>query len=157
MQSKTTILSFWLCFSLTIAYGQNEDWNILEIPENLLENAHTVYRLMDIHFSMEDNGNATLNERSVVTLLNDKSRKNIQYVFYDNSSKIKDFDAELLGADGTSIRKIKKSEIKDQSAISSGTIYSDSRIKIVEINHGAYPYTIKVRDQEAKKGCNDVS
>ncbi|MBA4054721.1 MAG: hypothetical protein C0490_08425, partial [Marivirga sp.] len=46
-------------------------------------------------------------------------------------------------AEGNQIKKLKQSEITDQSSISGYTLYDDSRIKHADLSQSTYPYTVE--------------
>ena len=56
--------------------------------------------------------------------------------------KIKSFSGEIYNASGERVKKIKNSDINDASAVSGGTLYADSRQKILHFSCNNYPYTI---------------
>ncbi len=63
-------------------------------------------------------------------------------VNYDKLSKITNFKATVYDANGTLIRKLKSSEIYDQSAFD-GSLYSISRYKSADLTQNVYPYTVE--------------
>ncbi|MEO0873065.1 MAG: DUF3857 domain-containing protein, partial [Bacteroidota bacterium] len=82
-------------------------------------------------------------ERKRITILNEDSKANLFYVFYNDENKILDLDADIYDMSGKQIRKVKKSEIRDEAAVGGGTIYSDQRVKYIELNHAQYPYVLE--------------
>lgn len=64
-------------------------------------------------------------------------------IYYDDFTRVKKLKVTLYDALGRKIRKISKKEIRDYSAVSGGTLYSDSRVKYVDASYGIYPYTVE--------------
>lgn len=134
-------LLFLLCPCL--APAQNEpSLNASLIPENLLENADAVVRSQEITFEVSAPDEAIFKEKCVVTLLNNKSSHNELRLFYDSFNKIGRIRGSLYDAAGNFIRNAEKKEIEDRSAINGFSIYEDNRVRILDVNHDRYPYTV---------------
>ncbi len=145
MLLRLSILSFLLSLFLpnySAIASTDPELAITNIPLELFKNAHSIVRIEHFDFKVKSAGKATFKYRYAVTLLNDNSRENEQYVYYNDLRKVKKVKIRMLDAYGKEIRKIKKDEIRDLSAVSGGTIYSDSRIKYIKLVHDTYPYTI---------------
>lgn len=124
------------------ATAQLDGYPIALLSPELTKNANEVVRLDQSHFVINNEKSASLKIKYVVTLLNSKSDEDTQVVFYNKNSKISQLSAKVYDAFGKEVRKVKKKDFSDQSAISNGTMYSDSRVKVAELNHNQYPYTI---------------
>ncbi len=61
---------------------------------------------------------------------------------YDKLSKITSFKGASYDPAGKLIRRLKSSEIYDQSAFDGFSLYSDNRLKAAQLGHGSYPYTV---------------
>ncbi len=96
-------------------------------------------------------------ERKRITILNEESRANFFYVLYNDENKILDLDADIYDITGKPVRKVRKSEIRDQTAVGGGTIYSDQRVKYIELNHAEYPYILEFTYTQRIKGTWLVS
>src|SRR5204863_6240994 len=48
----------------------------------------------------------------------------------------------VYDAEGSLVRKLRDNEIVDQSATGS-SMYADDRVKVIELNNPAYPYTVE--------------
>lgn len=126
--------------------ASNPFYAVKNIPDSLMENANTVIRKEINTVEIKSVKEYLYTRELVVTILNDKSTYNIFFQHYDQGQdKIEEITATIYDADGNKIRKISNREIKDQSAISSFSIYEDSRVKYVEITNGTYPYTIEYK------------
>jgi hypothetical protein len=88
-----------------------------------------------------------------ITLLNSKAIDEAEMrVYYDNNSSVSYLKFRIYNAFGEDItRSFKTLEITDESATPGGTLYSDSRCKVVSPLFAVYPVTIEysyeVKDQ----------
>jgi hypothetical protein len=134
------ILLFTTCF----IFSQDKLYSSLTIPENLTQSANAVVRLNETVVSFKSSSEMSVKEKRIVTVLNKKGDSNIDaYLYYDNNVKIKTLQVLVFDAFGSEIKKIKAKDFKDVSAVSGGTLYSDSRVKYLEYTPIKYPYTIE--------------
>ncbi len=132
-----------LFVTLTI-FSQDNLYSSLTIPEDLKENANAVVRLNEIVVSIKSSSEMSVKEKRIITVLNKQGNRAIDaYVHYDENVKIKALDVLAYDALGNEIKKIKKNDFKDVSAVDGGTLYSDSRVKYLEYTAINYPYTIE--------------
>lgn len=84
-------------------------------------------------------------EEFVLIQINNKQGDDFAKIEIPYSKKIKVIitGAQIEMLNGTVIRSLKKSEIKDQSAISAISLYEDDFIKKFELIHNEYPYRIR--------------
>jgi hypothetical protein len=61
---------------------------------------------------------------------------------YSKIEKLSDLDAWIENTEGVTVRKLKKSEIVDKSAISDISLYADNFEKCFQLKHNIYPYKI---------------
>lgn len=131
---------FWSTLSLASVYNYGVD----NIPDQLLKNANAVVRIDHMVFNLKSPGTATLTHKYAVTILNKNADRQAHFVkHYDKNRKITSIKGYIYDKFGKQIRKIKKKEIIDQTAVSNGSLYDDNRIKVVEIIQNNYPYTIE--------------
>ncbi len=133
------------CFVLLVTSvpAQNLLYNASQIPDVLEKDADEVVRLQQTEYKVKSISEATHTEKVIVTVLNSESDANELRFFYNKYSKIKKLWAKIYDANGKEVNAFKQKDFNDRSAISSGTIYSDSRFKYLTVNHGSYPYTIE--------------
>jgi len=140
---RLLLYSFLFCSAfLQGLHAQDVAYNVFSIPDSLVQKANEVVRTDRQIFTVESLRSGKLACHRAVTILNEKSDANVQVLYYDKESKIKKLEAKLYNAFGQLIREAHKSEIIDQSAISDFSMYEDNRVKVLEILHSEYPYTV---------------
>ena len=127
----------------TFSYSQKLEYLSLSIPEELKKNADAVVRLDQMVVNILAQDNMLLQYKRVVTVLNKHGNKHLHaYAGYSNSRKVKVVKAVIYNAFGKEIKKVKEKDFIDVSAVSGGTLYSDSRVKYLDYTPIAYPYTV---------------
>ena len=117
---------------------------VSSISPELLENSDMVVRAYDMNIEVKSINSYTLKIHRVCTILRESKLKDAMLaVFYNDFSKITSIKSTIYSANGYEIRKLKASEIKDESAIDDGIMYSDDRVKWVLPGSVAIPYTIE--------------
>tara|TARA_R110002049_G_scaffold308754_1_gene513932 strand:+ start:75135 stop:77042 length:1908 start_codon:yes stop_codon:yes gene_type:complete len=138
-----SIVTFLMLFLAIAVSSQENLYTSFSIPDNLKQNANAVVRLHAVNISLESSDDMDVSEKKIVTILNKEGYKNTDvYVYYDNNVKIKDLEVLIFDSFGKEIKKIKKNDFKDVSAVDGGTLYSDSRVKYLEYTPITYPYTM---------------
>lgn len=148
------IVSF--IFSNAVANPFSEkaiNYSVSDISEELLENANAVVRLDQIEFELKSRKTATLRAKYAITILNKKADRHAHFVKgYDKFRKISSIKATVYNAYGKEIKKFKKKDIIDQSAISGISLYEDSRVKAIEVLQNDYPFTVEIEYEVEYKG-----
>lgn len=129
--------------AILVAKTDDPNYAVFNIPDTLLENANAVIRNHEQIFEVKDAGTATFKVKAAITRLNENAQYSDLSVYYDSYSKVRALSAALYDGYGNLIRKIKKSEINDISAVSGSSIYQDDRVKHIDMSYGVYPYTIE--------------
>ncbi|MFV8327663.1 DUF3857 domain-containing protein [Flavobacterium sp. ZS1P14] len=141
MQFKFTC--FLLLFSSTFLLAQKSEYNTLSIADSLKENANAVVRLNQIDITISSQRNMTIKNKRVVTILNEKGLGAAEAKeYYSKTSSVKNIEASVFDGLGLEIKKIKRKDFKDQSAVSGSTIFSDDRIIYLDYTPTQYPFTI---------------
>ncbi|WP_417871162.1 DUF3857 domain-containing protein [Winogradskyella sp.] len=131
---------------ITIAgFSQSEDLYKLEsIPVELKTKANAVVRLNDVSVVITSKDELSIKEKRIVTVLNEKGNSAIgAYASYDKYNKIKKIEARIFDESGEEIKKFKKRDFIDRSAVDGGTLYSDSRVLLMGYTPATYPYTVE--------------
>lgn len=123
--------------------SQSSSLAVAEIPEELKKSANAVIRLDSLDVLIERKDKMTFTYQRVVTVLNERGNKFVgAYAGYDNHRKIRKIEAFVYDEYGKEIKKIKKRDFIDQSAVDGGTLYSDSRVLYMPYMPTSYPYTV---------------
>lgn len=140
---KTSSVLLLFLFLSVCCFSQKNDYAVVLIPQNLLENANAVVRNNAVEITIEDFDKMLVTKREVVTVLNKLGIVDARMAErYDNDTKINKLSAKIYNAYGKEIKKYKKRDFLDVSAVSGGTLYSDARVKYVDYTPVAYPYTV---------------
>ncbi len=130
-------------FSSLIILAQGNPISSLTIPKHLKENANAIFRDNSIEITLEAVDRMVVKNRQVVTVLNKLGNADARIVeSYDEDTKITKLSAKIYDAFGKEIKKYGKNKFLDVSAVSGGTLYSDSRVKYIDYTPIAYPYTL---------------
>jgi hypothetical protein len=143
MKSLKKIL-FLVIFIFSISvFSQEIRYASILIPKELKENANAVIRNQLIEVTIEATNRMVVYEKKVVTVLNKLGNVDARIAEgYDNNTKITKLSAKIYDALGNEIKKFRKGNFKDISAVSGGTLYSDSKVKYIDYTPISYPYTL---------------
>ncbi|MEA1898568.1 MAG: DUF3857 domain-containing protein, partial [Bacteroidota bacterium] len=115
-----------------------------EIAPELLDNAWAVVRTYKEKFTIHSIKSATLQIKYAITILDKNGdRYAVFNKSYDKLRKIGDITAKAYDKNGALIEKVKKTDIKDYSAVSGYSLFEDNRIKYYKPVVKTYPYTIE--------------
>ena len=142
--SKITFSTFLFLISI-FGFSQSEDiYRANFIPQELMTKANAVVRLNDLRVVIESQDELNIVQKRIVTVLNEKGNSAIQaYTGYNKYYKIKKIEARIFNESGEEIKKIKKKDFIDHSAVDGGTLYSDSRVLFMGYTPISYPYTVE--------------
>ena len=141
MSLKYFVPLFLFC---QLLHSQAFQYSTLSLDEALTKNADAILRLDEQHVSIEDIDLMRINIRQVVTVLNERGNRSVDaYMHYEKDDKINEIEAVVYNSMGIEVQKFKKKDFDDSSAVSGGTLYSDSRVKYLGYTPVSYPYTIE--------------
>ena len=145
MPNVKSTLAVFLIFISFYSFSQTEDlYSALLVPEELKTKANAVVRLNDLNILITSKEKLFIVEKRIVSVLNEKGNSAVNaYVGYDKYNKIKKIEARIFNEEGKEIKKIKKKDFIDQSAVDGGTLYSDSRVLYMAYRPISYPYTVE--------------
>ncbi len=148
------LTGFLFLFSILTASvsAQQMDYSALTIPEELKKDANEVVRLDYTKLVVHSKTEVTVHIKYAVTLLNSKSHAHLQRVSYDGDEKINGLSASIYDAFGKLVKKFNKNDFEDKSAINESSIYTDSRVKSIELNHNTFPYTVAFEYKKTYRG-----
>ncbi len=139
-------LFFWATVFVYASTVAKEDpkFPVSAIPEDLKKDANVVFREDQMIYTIHSKSKATYKIYQVITILNANGNHYAQEVIgYDKLSKVTSLKGNIYDANGILVSKLKNSEIYDQSAYDGFTLYSDNRLKKINLSQGTYPYTVE--------------
>ncbi|MDF0715675.1 DUF3857 and transglutaminase domain-containing protein [Muricauda sp. 334s03] len=135
---------FLFLFSLFFHFSFSQNYTVDAIPKEVRQNADAVVRLDIMDVVVEDQDRMKVSAKRVVTIFNEKGNEHVHaYAFYEKNDRVSELEAIIYNAHGKEIKKIKKRDFLDQSAIDGGTLYSDSRVLVMRYTPTQYPYTVE--------------
>ncbi|MEX2349967.1 MAG: DUF3857 domain-containing protein [Flavobacteriaceae bacterium] len=136
---------FFFFFCLTLS-GQKTDYNSVVIPDSLTENANAVIRFDEMNIDIKSIKDVTVSVTFAVTVLNSSGDNFIKdNIPYSGNVKIKKAEVVVYNAQGKEIKKYKKKDFRDRSAVDGVSLYTDSRVLYIDYTPLAYPYTFETR------------
>ncbi|MEL6562415.1 MAG: DUF3857 domain-containing protein [Bacteroidota bacterium] len=125
--------------------NSQESLAISNIPEGLLKNVNSVVRYSDSYFEVQSIGKGIHKRKLAITILNSKARDEAEfYLSYSKLRTLRNISATVYDDLGTPMKKLKKSEIRDYSSYDGFSVYSDSRLKYIDLRSNSYPYTVEI-------------
>ncbi len=134
-----------LLFLLTTStfFAQKVEYNAQSISDSLKENANAVVRLNQIDITILSQRSMNIKKKRVITVFNEKGVNLIDASeYYDKSTSIRNIEATVFDAFGKEIKRIKRKDFRDQSAVDGGTLFSDSRYIYLDYTPTQYPFTL---------------
>jgi hypothetical protein len=148
---RILLISFFAFLFIYPLFAQKEDFQALQLPSELTENANALVRLHEVHVDVRSLKDVRIQHRTVITVLNNAGNRLAQdYIYYDNSIRVRSAEAVIYNAAGREIRKFRRRDFKDISAVDSGSLYTDSRLLVVDYTPNTYPYTIDLTYEISK-------
>lgn len=136
------ISSLLLIFTGSLVFSQ--EYAADRISAELKEGMDAVTRIHSGEFEILSINKAKYKTKRVVTIFNEDGNHHAQLsVFYDDLRSITSIQATKYDANGNRIEKIKKSDFTDESAVSGGTFFDDSRVLWYDSRQNQFPYTIE--------------
>ncbi|HSD07939.1 DUF3857 domain-containing protein [Flavobacterium sp.] len=133
----------------TLIFAQKTDYSSLTINDSLKENANAIVRLNQIDIIIASQRSMNIKTKRVVTVLNENGVDDIQaFENYDKSSPIKNILAIVYDAFGKEIKKVKRSDFRDVSAVGGSTLFSESRYIYLDYTPIQYPFTVVFESEQ---------
>lgn len=138
------IANIIILFATLTVFSQDNLYSSLTVSKDLKQNANAVLRVDDTQIEVSSIKKLKHSYRRVITILNKKGNDLLNaYVYYDSNIYIKKLNAKIYNNLGIEIDKFKKSDFKDVAAVSSISLYEESRVKYLEYTPINYPYTVE--------------
>jgi transglutaminase-like putative cysteine protease len=142
LKKLSVLLLFISVFQST--FSQEFSYQSLIIDEKFTNDANSCIRDVFTSIQIESNQNMLIEHKKVITIFNKFGDKDIDaYLHYDKNVSVKELEATIYDKLGKEIKKIKKRDFRDVSAVDGGTLYSDSRVYYLDYTPLDYPYTVE--------------
>lgn len=121
------------------------NYPVSAIPENLKNGADVVVREDFMRFKILSKNHARHYVRYVATIMNEKGKGHAEYqIFYDKYIKVVDINGAVYDAQGKQVKKIRNKDISDVVAFDGVSLFSDNRLKVMDLTQAIYPYTVEI-------------
>ncbi|MDC7996926.1 DUF3857 domain-containing protein [Gilvibacter sediminis] len=150
MTNKYFLLLCLFTLSTSI-FGQSE-YRVDLIPEALKEDANSTTVTETYELEIADHQSIVYKHKRVVTVYNKGGDSDaVAYASYDDDRRISKLSATILDKNGEEIERFRKRDFEDISAVDGGTLYSDSRLMVLQYTPTQYPYTLVFESETQSK------
>lgn len=112
-------------------------------PLLFLKSDHSVVKNYNVDLEIRTNERATYHVRKVTHVMGNDARDMGELILpYGGFQEIVSVEGAIYSSSGKLLRRLAKGDAKDVSLSSGYTLYEDTRIKIYELYHDEYPYTV---------------
>jgi transglutaminase-like putative cysteine protease len=140
---KKVFVFFALLVSASV-FAEDPKYPVSEISEALRKDMYAVIRNEEIRYDVKDLKSVTYVSKKVITILNSQAAEYSRLSFpYSKDTKIQNLKITVYDAFGKVIKKVKPSEIRDQSYVDGFSLYRDSRLKYIDLSQTILPFTIE--------------
>jgi hypothetical protein len=142
MKIKIVLLTIFVGFTFTLRAQKNE-YSTVTIADSLKENANAIVRLNQIDITISSQRSMIIHIKRVITVLNEKGLSAIDAIEnYNKKITIREIEAYVYDRFGNEIKRVKRKDFKDQSAVGSSTLFSESRYLYLDYTPTQYPFTV---------------
>ncbi|KJD32551.1 hypothetical protein PK35_10115 [Tamlana nanhaiensis] len=135
---------YLLILVVSFSFSQENLYTSFTLPDHLTKNANAVLRYEKFNIAINAVDDVTITEKRIITVLNESGDRLIQAgSWYDKYRKIKKIEAVIYNNYGSEIKKFKKKDFIDHSAVDGFSIYTDSRVLFMGYKPTSYPYTVE--------------
>jgi hypothetical protein len=114
------------------------------IPPELKEKANSVIRYSNAIIEITDKYRMIEKYSWAVTVFNSSGNNDYTLAYdYNKNSSITKMEARVYDGSGREIRRFRRNDIREASAVSNAILFSDSRIRAFDFRPTTYPYTIE--------------
>lgn len=147
----------FLALLLISGYSYGQDKNIpkeyylaASIPDSLKTDANAVVRYTSDEVTVKSASSQVIKHHSITTVLNQKGDKMGQIIMFYNTKydTYSDIEIKIYSATGQVIKKYRKGDMYERSAVSDGSIITDERLLAMQHTIPSYPTTIEVSYEE---------
>lgn len=139
-----------MCLKTPSAHAQKSTiptayYNSTTIPENLKKNANYVTRYYHTETDVKGPEKASVKFHIIKTLLNEKAEKEAWLMLgYDKMINVNSPTMVVYDATGNQLKRYKKNDMYDRSAIDGVSLVSDDRVLLLRHTVVTYPVTVEI-------------
>lgn len=136
---------YFLLVTIHVCGADEPKYPVSQIPEEMKKGTYAVIRHKEVRLDIQSKSSSSYYVKQAITILNSKA-KNYAHVSigYDKLRSIKLLKAIVYDATGKEVKKLKQSDIKDESEYDGFSLLSDNRSKSADLSQPTYPYTIEI-------------
>ncbi|HEY4060864.1 MAG TPA: DUF3857 domain-containing protein [Puia sp.] len=133
-----------------------QSYNVALIPDSLKKNARAIVREDELILEIRSPAKAVTKEHHVYTIFNENGDNIGGFTsWYDKFTSINSISGTLYDAMGKSLKKVKKKDMEDKSAVSGNDLADDGRYKEYNFYYRVYPYTVDYEEEDEINGVLD--
>lgn len=133
-----------MLFSIRLSGADQPKYPVSLIPEEIKKGMYAVIRSNEVRMDIQSKSSSSYYSKQVITILNSKAKNYaIVGVGYDKLRTVKFMKAVVYDALGKEVKKLKQSDIVDQSSYDGFSLLSDNRSISADLSQAIYPYTIE--------------
>lgn len=141
---KTICLIFNFLIISSLLQAKELKYAFADIPANLKENAHTVFRLNKIEVELKSEKEVLINIIEVRTILNKNGLHDSYFMeSYSPMMKISGLSGKVYDQEGKKVKSLGVDDIQDYSMFDGFSLYQDNRIKRIDPKYLNYPFTVE--------------
>ena len=154
---KRLLILIGTIVSFSSAAKDEPKYPVTGISEEMKKGMYAVIRDHELKFELNAINSSTKYYRMAITILNPKAKNYASLIVgYDKFSTIRFFKGTVYDAAGGVIKKLKQSDVYDQSAYDGVSLFSDARLKKADLSQGTYPYTVEFEYEISYKRLYDI-
>jgi hypothetical protein len=135
---------FFLSIVIQVRGADEPKYPVSQISEEMRKGMYAVIRHKEVRLDIQSKSMSSYYIKQAISILNSKAKNYaIISVGYDKLRTIKLMKAVVYDAAGKEIKKLKQSDIKDESEYDGFSLLSDNRSKSADLGQSTYPYTIE--------------
>jgi len=130
-----------------------QNYNVLLIPDSLRKSARAIIREEEMVVDIKSPSKVVTKEHHVYTIFNENGDNIGGFAaFYGRFSVINSVSGTLYDAMGKTVRKMKKKDMEDKSAVGGNDLFVDERYKEFNFYCRDYPYTVDYEEEDEING-----
>jgi hypothetical protein len=130
-----------------------QSYNVAPIPDSLKKGARAMIREDEMILEIKSPAKAITREHHVYTIFNENGDNIGGFTsWYDKFTSINSISGTLYDATGKVLKRVKKKDMEDKSAMSSNNLADDERYKEYNFYYRVYPYTVDYEEEDEING-----